>query len=134
MTIRIGINGYGRIGRIVLRALFEAERTGELEIVAVNDLTDINTLAHLLKFDSILGRLPVEVGADGDHIVVGGAKVKAFAVKDGPAALPWGDAGVDVVVESTGQGPWPSRVGCQEGDHLRSRLRRGHHHRDGRQR
>ncbi len=105
MTIRVGVNGFGRIGRNFYRALATQQAEGkakDIEIVAVNDLTDINTLAHLLKFDSILGRLPVEVGADGDHIVVGGAKVKAFAVKDGPAALPWGDAGVDVVVESTG--------------------------------
>ena len=105
MTIRVGVNGFGRIGRNFYRALATQQAEGkakDIEIVAVNDLTDINTLAHLLKFDSILGRLPVEVGVDGDHIVVGGAKVKAFAVKYGPAALPWGDAGVDVVVESTG--------------------------------
>ena len=105
MTIRVGVNGFGRIGRNFYRALATQQAEGkakDIDIVAVNDLTDINTLAHLLKFDSILGRLPVEVGVDGDHIVVGGAKVKAFAVKDGPAALPWGDAGVDVVVESTG--------------------------------
>ena len=105
MTIRVGVNGFGRIGRNFYRALATQQAEGkakDIEIVAVNDLTDINTLAHLLKFDSILGRLPVEVGVDGDHIVVGGANVKAFAVKDGPAALPWGDAGVDVVVESTG--------------------------------
>ena len=85
MAIKVGINGFGRIGRNIMRA---AMAHNDIDIVAVNDLTDINTLAHLLKFDSILGRLPVEVGVDGDHIVVGGAKVKAFAVKDGPAALP----------------------------------------------
>ncbi len=105
MTIRVGVNGFGRIGRNFYRALATQQAEGkakDIEIVAVNDLTDIETLAHLLKFDSILGRLPMEVGVDGDHIVIGGARVKAFAVKDGPAALPWGDAGVDVVVESTG--------------------------------
>ncbi len=105
MTIRVGVNGFGRIGRNFYRALAAQQALGkakDIEIVAVNDLTDIGTLAHLLKFDSILGRLPEDVGVDGDHIVVGGAKVKAFAVKDGPAALPWGEAGVDVVVESTG--------------------------------
>ena len=105
MTIRVGVNGFGRIGRNFYRALATQQAEGrakDIEIVAVNDLTDIGTLAHLLKFDSILGRLPVEVSVDGDTIVIGGAKVKAFAVKDGPAALPWGDAGVDVVVESTG--------------------------------
>jgi len=105
VTIRVGVNGFGRIGRNFYRALATQQAEGrakDIEIVAVNDLTDIGTLAHLLKFDSILGRLPVEVSVDGDTIVIGGAKVKAFAVKDGPAALPWGDAGVDVVVESTG--------------------------------
>ncbi len=76
--------------------------TTDIEIVAVNDLTDNATLAHLLKFDSILGRLPQEVSLDGDFIVVGDQRIKALEVKEGPAALPWGDLGVDVVVESTG--------------------------------
>ena len=105
MTIRVGVNGFGRIGRNFYRALTAQKALGkaqDIEIVAVNDLTDIATLAHLLKFDSILGRLDADVGVDGDHIVAGDARVKAFAIKDGPAALPWGDAGVDVVVESTG--------------------------------
>ncbi len=105
MTIRVGVNGFGRIGRNFYRALAAQKALGkaqDIEIVAVNDLTDIATLAHLLKFDSILGRLDADVGVDGDHIVAGDARVKAFAIKDGPAALPWGDAGVDVVVESTG--------------------------------
>ena len=105
MTIRVGVNGFGRIGRNFYRALAAQQAEGkaqDIEIVAVNDLTDIATLAHLLKFDSILGRLPQDVQVEGDSIVVGGKKVKAFAVKDGPAALPWGEAGVDVVVESTG--------------------------------
>jgi len=105
VTIRVGVNGFGRIGRNFYRALAAQKALGkaqDIEIVAVNDLTDIATLAHLLKFDSILGRLDADVGVDGDHIVAGDARVKAFAIKDGPAALPWGDAGVDVVVESTG--------------------------------
>jgi len=105
VTIRVGVNGFGRIGRNFYRALTAQKALGkaqDIEIVAVNDLTDIATLAHLLKFDSILGRLDADVGVDGDHIVAGDARVKAFAIKDGPAALPWGDAGVDVVVESTG--------------------------------
>ena len=105
MTIRVGVNGFGRIGRNFYRALATQQAAGsakDIEIVAVNDLTDINTLAHLLKFDSILGRLPEDVVVEGDSIVVGGRKIKALAIKDGPAALPWGDLGVDVVVESTG--------------------------------
>ena len=105
MTIRIGVNGFGRIGRNFFRALDAQKASGtntDLEIVAVNDLTSTDVLAHLLKFDSILGRLPYEVRADGDTLVVGGTKIRALAVKEGPAALPWGDLGVDIVVESTG--------------------------------
>ncbi|MDT5199416.1 MAG: hypothetical protein QOH34_938, partial [Mycobacterium sp.] len=106
MTVRVGINGFGRIGRNFYRALLaqQAEGTGtDVELVAVNDLTDNATLAHLLKFDSILGRLPYDVSLEGDDtIVVGNTKIKALEVKEGPAALPWGDLGVDVVVESTG--------------------------------
>ncbi|WP_061010729.1 type I glyceraldehyde-3-phosphate dehydrogenase, partial [Mycolicibacterium mucogenicum] len=77
-------------------------QNADLEIVAVNDLTSTDVLAHLLKFDSILGRLPYEVRADGDTLIVGETKIKALAVREGPAALPWGDLGVDIVVESTG--------------------------------
>jgi glyceraldehyde 3-phosphate dehydrogenase len=106
VTVRVGINGFGRIGRNFYRALLaqQAEGAGtDVELVAVNDLTDNATLAHLLKFDSILGRLPYDVSLEGDDtIVVGSTKIKALAVKEGPAALPWGDLGVDVVVESTG--------------------------------
>lgn len=105
MTVRVGINGFGRIGRNFYRALLaqQEQGTADIEVVAVNDLTDNASLAHLLKFDSILGRLPHDVSLEGDDtIVVGNAKVKALEVKEGPAALPWGDLGVDVVVESTG--------------------------------
>ena len=106
MTIRVGINGFGRIGRNFFRALDTQKAQGsntDIEIVAVNDLTDNATLAHLLKFDSILGRLPYDVSLEGDDtIVVGSIKIKALEVKEGPTALPWGDLGVDVVVESTG--------------------------------
>ena len=106
MTIRVGVNGFGRIGRNFFRALAAQKAEGkstDIEVVAVNDLTDNATLAHLLKFDSILGRFPAEVGLEGpDTIVVGDTKIKALEVKEGPAALPWGDLGVDVVVESTG--------------------------------
>lgn len=105
MTVRVGINGFGRIGRNFFRAVQaqKALRTTDIEIVAVNDLTDNATLATLLKYDSILGRLPQDVSLDGDDtIVVGDQRIRAMAVKEGPAALPWGDLGVDVVVESTG--------------------------------
>jgi len=106
VTVRVGINGFGRIGRNFYRALLaqQAEGAGtDIELVAVNDLTDNATLAHLLKFDSILGRLPYDVSLEGDDtIVVGNTKIKALEVKAGPAALPWGDLGADVVVESTG--------------------------------
>ncbi|MDT5098194.1 MAG: hypothetical protein QOC76_1931 [Mycobacterium sp.] len=106
MTIRVGVNGFGRIGRNFYRALAAQKAEGkstDIEVIAVNDLTDNATLAHLLKFDSILGRYPDEISLEGDDtIVIGNAKVKALEVKEGPSALPWGDLGVDVVVESTG--------------------------------
>jgi len=105
VTVRVGINGFGRIGRNFYRALLvqQEQGTADIEVVAVNDITDNATLAHLLKFDSILGRLPYDVSLEGDDtIVVGTAKIKALEVREGPAALPWGDLGVDVVVESTG--------------------------------
>ncbi|WP_460866909.1 type I glyceraldehyde-3-phosphate dehydrogenase [Rhodococcus aerolatus] len=104
MTVRVGVNGFGRIGRNFFRAV-EAQNalgTTDVEIVAVNDLTDNASLAHLLKYDSILGRLPQDVSVEGDEIVVGSQRIKALAIKEGPAALPWGDLGVDVVIESTG--------------------------------
>ncbi|MGZ4519485.1 MAG: type I glyceraldehyde-3-phosphate dehydrogenase, partial [Mycobacteriaceae bacterium] len=104
MTVRVGVNGFGRIGRNFFRAV-EAQRaagTTDIEIVAVNDLTPIENLAHLLKYDSILGRLPQDVSVDGEYIVVGSQRIKALAIKEGPAALPWGELGVDVVIESTG--------------------------------
>ncbi|GAB2955824.1 type I glyceraldehyde-3-phosphate dehydrogenase [Micromonospora polyrhachis] len=99
MTIRVGINGFGRIGRNFFRAVLASG--ADVEVVGVNDLTDNATLAHLVKYDSILGRLPEEVKATADEITVGGKTIKAYAEKD-PAKLPWGDLGVDVVIESTG--------------------------------
>jgi glyceraldehyde 3-phosphate dehydrogenase len=99
VTVRVGINGFGRIGRNFYRA---ALATGaDIEIVAANDLGDITTMAHLLKYDSILGRLPEDVSVDGDTIKVGQRSLKILAEKD-PAQLPWKDLNVDVVVESTG--------------------------------
>ncbi|WP_232678737.1 type I glyceraldehyde-3-phosphate dehydrogenase [Nocardioides sp. R-C-SC26] len=99
MTVRVGINGFGRIGRNFFRAVRASGL--DIEIVGVNDLTDNAVLAHLLKYDSILGRLDADVSSTDDAILVGGAEIKAFAERD-PAALKWGDLGVDVVVESTG--------------------------------
>ncbi|MFJ9863051.1 type I glyceraldehyde-3-phosphate dehydrogenase [Streptomyces sp. NPDC101165] len=99
MTVRIGINGFGRIGRNVFRAM--AARGPELEIVAVNDLGDVDTMAHLLAFDSILGRFPEEIAAEPGAIRVGSRTIKVLAERD-PGALPWGDLGVDIVIESTG--------------------------------
>ena len=99
MTVRVGINGFGRIGRNFMRAVLASG--ADVEIVGVNDLTDNATLAHLLKYDSILGRLDGEVTSSETEITIDGKAVKAFAEKD-PSALPWGDLGADIVIESTG--------------------------------
>ena len=99
MTIRVGINGFGRIGRNFYRALLASG--ADIELVAVNDLTDNATLAHLLKYDTILGRLPYEVKATETELTVNGKSFKAFAERD-PGKLPWGDLGADIVIESTG--------------------------------
>ena len=99
MTVRVGINGFGRIGRNFFRAVRASG--ADIEIVGVNDLTDNAVLAHLLKYDSILGRLDADVSSTADAIVVGDKEIKAFAERD-PSALKWGDLGVDIVVESTG--------------------------------
>ncbi|MFN3555342.1 MAG: type I glyceraldehyde-3-phosphate dehydrogenase [Bacteroidales bacterium] len=96
--IKVAINGFGRIGRLTFRAALERN---DIEIVAVNDLTDSKTLAHLLKYDSVHGKFPGTVGVDGDYLVVNGKKIRVYAEKD-PANLPWKDNGIDVVVESTG--------------------------------
>ena len=98
MPVKVGINGFGRIGRNVFRA---AQGRHDLEIVAVNDITDPPTLAHLLKYDSILGNYAGSVSADGDMLTVDGSRVKVFAEKD-PGNLPWKDLGIEIVIESTG--------------------------------
>lgn len=95
---KIAINGFGRIGRLTFRALLEKET---VEVVAINDLTDSATLAHLLKYDSVHGKFPGTVAVDGDYLVVNGQRIRIFAEKD-PANLPWKEFGIDVVVESTG--------------------------------
>lgn len=101
MAIKVAINGYGRIGRNILRALYESGRTNEVQIVAINDLGDAETNAHLTQYDTAHGKFPGEVSADGDSIVVNGDRIKVFAERD-PSKLPWGDLGIDIVHECTG--------------------------------
>jgi glyceraldehyde 3-phosphate dehydrogenase len=101
MTIKVGINGYGRIGRNVLRALYEAGRTGEIQIVAINDLGDAATNAHLTRYDTAHGKFPGTVAVDGDSMVVNGDRIKVLAQRD-PSKLPWGELGIDTVLECTG--------------------------------
>jgi glyceraldehyde 3-phosphate dehydrogenase len=103
MAVNIGINGFGRIGRLVFRALVDQGLLGtEFNVVAINDLVPAENLAYLLKYDSTQGRFNGTVEADGDNIVVNGQNIKVLSVREGPAALPWGELGVDVVIESTG--------------------------------
>ncbi len=103
MPTKIGINGFGRIGRLVFRAMAERGLLGkELEVVAINDLVPAENLAYLLKYDSIQGRFKGEVSTDGDVLIVNGARIKCLAEKAGPSALPWKELGVDIVLESTG--------------------------------
>ena len=100
MAVKIGINGFGRIGRNVLRAIYESGRK-DIDVVAVNDLGPVETNAHLMRYDSVHGRFPHEVKVEGDVISVGSESFKVFAERD-PAKLPWGDLGVDIVMECTG--------------------------------
>jgi glyceraldehyde 3-phosphate dehydrogenase len=116
MAIKVAINGYGRIGRNVLRALYESNRTDEIIIVAVNDLGDAETNAHLTQYDTAQGKFPGEVGVDGGDLIVrfngsGGDRIKVLAERD-PAKLPWGALGVDVVLESTGLFTSKARAGA----------------------
>src|SRR5262249_62426104 len=117
MTLKVGINGFGRIGRVFYRA---AWGTAGFEVVAVNDLTDASTLAHLLKHDSVHGTFGAEVVAKGDAIFVDGRQVRVLAQKD-PGSLPWRELGVDVVVESTGR--FADRASAAE--HLEAGAREG---------
>jgi len=101
MAIKVGINGYGRIGRNVLRALYEGARRKDIQIVAINDLGDANTNAYLTRYDTAHGKFPGEVSVDGDSMVVNGDRIRVVAQRD-PSKLPWGELGVDVVLECTG--------------------------------
>ena len=101
MPVKVAINGYGRIGRNVLRALYESKRTGDISVVAINDLGDAKTNAHLTKYDTAHGKFPGTVAVEGDYMVVNGDRIRVLA-KRNPAELPWGELGVDFVIESTG--------------------------------
>ena len=101
MAIKVGINGYGRIGRNILRAIHESGRSGEFDVVALNDLGDANTNAHLTRYDTAHGKFPGTIEVDGGDIIVNGDRIRVLAERD-PAKLPWGDLNVDVVFESTG--------------------------------
>ena len=101
MPIKVAINGYGRIGRNIVRALYESGRTNEIQIVAINDLGDSNTNAHLTQYDSVHGKFPFEVSVDGDYIIINGDKIRVFSERD-PSKLPWAELGIEVVHECTG--------------------------------
>src|SRR5450631_2479458 len=101
MTIKVGINGYGRIGRNVLRALYEGTHKDEIKIVAINDLGDANTNAHLTRYDTVHGKFHGDVHVDGDSMVVEGDRIRVIAQRD-PSKLPWGELGVEFVLECTG--------------------------------
>ena len=101
MAIKVGINGYGRIGRNILRALYESKRTNEIQVIAINDLGDTNTNAHLTQYDTAHGKFPGTITVENDDMVINGDKVRVLSERD-PSKLPWGKLGVDVVIESTG--------------------------------
>ncbi len=101
MTVKIAINGYGRIGRNILRALYESDRTDEMQILAINDLGDAETNAHLTRHDSTHGPFPIDVEVDSDALIVGGDRIRVLAERD-PTQLPWRELGIDVVLECTG--------------------------------
>ncbi|WP_020564672.1 type I glyceraldehyde-3-phosphate dehydrogenase [Methylosarcina fibrata] len=101
MAIKIAINGYGRIGRNVIRALYESGRTNEIKVVAINDLGDSKTNAHLTQYDTVHGKFPFDVAVDGDYIVINGDRIRVLSERD-PSKLPWGELGIDVVHECTG--------------------------------
>jgi glyceraldehyde 3-phosphate dehydrogenase len=101
MAVKVGINGYGRIGRNVLRAIYEAGRSREIQVVAINDLADAATNAHLTQYDTAHGKFPGKIGVEGDAMVVNGDRIKVFAQRD-PSKIPWGAVGADIVLECTG--------------------------------
>src|SRR5450631_4031845 len=110
MTLKVGINGYGRIGRNVLRALYEGGKRSQIQVVAINDLGDAKINAHLTRYDTVHGRFAGEVKVDGDSMVVNGDRIKVLTERD-PAKLPWGSLGVDTVLECTGLFTSKSKAG-----------------------
>ena len=123
MEIKVGINGFGRIGRLVFRAAYEMKALDELNVVAVNDLTDTKTLAHLLKYDSTFGRFPGNIEHDEQSIIVDGKPVRVLSIKEGPGKMPWKELGVEVVLESTGMfrdNTEKAKAGTQPGLHITS--------------
>ena len=137
MPVRVGINGFGRIGRLTLRTILQ-RHADNIEIVAINDLTDVKTNAHLFKYDSTYGPFAGDVTTEETDFVVNGKKITVFAEKD-PAAIPWDKEGVEVVVESTGfftdatKAVAPSRTRRQKSHHLRACEKGGPHGRPWRQ-
>ena len=101
MAVKIAINGYGRIGRNIMRAIYESGRTDEFQVVAINDLADAETNAHLTQYDTAHGKFPGEISVEGGDLVINGDRIKVFAERD-PANLPWAELGVEVVHECTG--------------------------------
>ena len=128
MTIKVAINGYGRIGRNILRAHYEGGKKHDIEIVAINDLGSAETNAHLTRYDTVHGRFPGKVEVEGDAMVVNGDRIRVLAQKD-PAELPWGALGVDVVLESTGLFTSKEKASA----HLEKRCQESHDLRAGRQ-
>ncbi|MGQ0833928.1 MAG: type I glyceraldehyde-3-phosphate dehydrogenase [Gammaproteobacteria bacterium] len=119
MAIKVGINGYGRIGRNTLRSLYEGKRTGEIQIVAINDLGDAKTNAHLTRYDTVHGRFPGELKVEGDSMIVNGDRIRVLAERD-PSKLPWGSLGVEYVLECTGLFTSKAKAGA----HLKGGARR----------
>jgi glyceraldehyde 3-phosphate dehydrogenase len=113
MAIKVAINGYGRIGRNILRALYESGRNKDIQIVALNDLGDANTNAHLTKYDTVHGRFKGDVKVEGDYMIVNGDKIRVVAERD-PSKLPWKDMGVDVVHECTGLFTTKAKAGLHQ--------------------
>ena len=111
MTLRVAINGYGRIGRNILRAHYEGGKKHDIEIVAINDLGDAETNAHLTRYDTAHGRFPGDVSIEGQDLIVNGDRIRVVAERD-PSALPWGDLKVDVVLECTGLFTSKERARC----------------------
>jgi len=122
MTIKVAINGYGRIGRNVLRAHYEGGKKNDIQIVAINDLGNEESNAHLTRYDTAHGKFPGTVVVEGDHMIVNGDKIRVFAQRN-PADIPWGELGVDVVMECTGFFASKEKASA----HLKGGAKKSHH-------